>query len=185
MKYVPFCGNAKFEDRIPGHSRKQRIAVTFGTVVPYIRGTEPIRRILPALGDVDAEFVIASGSLGRKPMSGLPPNVSDVGWLPFDILFPGCAGVIHHGGSGTSLAALFFGLPQIIVPYGSDQLYNATVLSKRGAALAVEGENVDAAVVMGLLKSVSLRQAALEVSMEMSRMPTPAKVAADIVRDIF
>jgi sterol 3beta-glucosyltransferase len=40
------------------------------------------------------------------------------GWL-----FPRCAGVVHHGGSGTTGFALRSGRPSLVVPFGFDQHY--------------------------------------------------------------
>jgi UDP:flavonoid glycosyltransferase YjiC (YdhE family) len=40
---------------------------------------------------------------------------------PHDWLFPRAAGVVHHGGSGTTGAGLRAGVPAFIVPFGYDQ----------------------------------------------------------------
>jgi UDP:flavonoid glycosyltransferase YjiC (YdhE family) len=40
---------------------------------------------------------------------------------PHDWLFPRCAGVIHHGGAGTTAAALRAGVPALVVPFAGDQ----------------------------------------------------------------
>eukprot|EP01112_Ceratiomyxa_fruticulosa_P000629 TRINITY_DN1056_c0_g1_i1.p1 TRINITY_DN1056_c0_g1~~TRINITY_DN1056_c0_g1_i1.p1 ORF type:complete len:434 (-),score=79.95 TRINITY_DN1056_c0_g1_i1:196-1497(-) len=44
---------------------------------------------------------------------------------PHDVLFPKCSVIIHHGGSGTTGAALRSGVPQIIFPHVADQPFNA------------------------------------------------------------
>ena len=56
-------------------------------------------------------------------------------------LFPRVAGVIHHGGAGTTTAAARAGVPQLIVPHILDQYYWAHRVETLGlgpAALAVE-----------------------------------------------
>ncbi|KAI4299017.1 hypothetical protein L6164_032513 [Bauhinia variegata] len=45
------------------------------------------------------------------------------GSLPYNWLFPKCAVVIHHGGSGTTAAALRAGTPQVVCPFMLDQFY--------------------------------------------------------------
>ncbi|XP_027331038.1 sterol 3-beta-glucosyltransferase isoform X2 [Abrus precatorius] len=45
------------------------------------------------------------------------------GSVPYDWLFPKCAAVIHHGGSGTTAAALQSGTPQVVCPFMLDQFY--------------------------------------------------------------
>jgi UDP:flavonoid glycosyltransferase YjiC (YdhE family) len=45
------------------------------------------------------------------------------GPMPHAKLFPRVAAVVHHGGSGTTSAALRAGVPQVIVPHMMDQYY--------------------------------------------------------------
>ncbi|XP_058191829.1 sterol 3-beta-glucosyltransferase UGT80A2 [Rhododendron vialii] len=45
------------------------------------------------------------------------------GSIPYKWLFPRCAAVIHHGGSGSTAAALHAGIPQVICPFMLDQFY--------------------------------------------------------------
>ncbi|XP_020221678.1 sterol 3-beta-glucosyltransferase UGT80B1 isoform X3 [Cajanus cajan] len=45
------------------------------------------------------------------------------GSVPYGWLFPKCAAVIHHGGSGTTAAALQAGKPQVVCPFMLDQFY--------------------------------------------------------------
>ncbi|CAI9103902.1 OLC1v1002494C1 [Oldenlandia corymbosa var. corymbosa] len=45
------------------------------------------------------------------------------GSIPYNWLFPRCAAVIHHGGSGSTAAALHSGTPQILCPFCLDQFY--------------------------------------------------------------
>ncbi|HSP81366.1 MAG TPA: nucleotide disphospho-sugar-binding domain-containing protein, partial [Myxococcaceae bacterium] len=53
--------------------------------------------------------------------------------LPHDWLFPRVAAVVHHGGAGTTGAALRAGVPAIIVPFTMDQPF----WGSRVAALGV------------------------------------------------
>ncbi len=41
--------------------------------------------------------------------------------VPHDWLYPRCAGVVHHGGAGTTAAALRAGVPALAVPFAGDQ----------------------------------------------------------------
>ncbi|KAK2395966.1 UDP-Glycosyltransferase superfamily protein [Trifolium repens] len=45
------------------------------------------------------------------------------GLIPYGWLFPKCAAVVHHGGSGTTAAALQAGTPQVVCPFVLDQFY--------------------------------------------------------------
>jgi vancomycin aglycone glucosyltransferase len=58
------------------------------------------------------------------------------GPMPHAKLFPRVAVVVHHGGSGTTSAALRAGVPQVIVPHIMDQYYFAHRLKVLGIAPA-------------------------------------------------
>lgn len=47
-------------------------------------------------------------------------------------LFPRCAGVIHHGGAGTTNAALAAGVPSVIISHGFDQPFHGRRLHEMG-----------------------------------------------------
>jgi sterol 3beta-glucosyltransferase len=51
----------------------------------------------------------------------LPDNILRLDWAPHSWLFPRMAAVVHHGGAGTTAAALRAGVPNVIVPYFADQ----------------------------------------------------------------
>ena len=80
---------------------------------------------------------------------GLPPS-SDVlvrNYLPHSLIFPRAAGIVHHGGMGTTAQALRAGKPQLAVPHFGDQFDNASRLKRLGVAditspkrYAAEGE---------------------------------------------
>lgn len=63
----------------------------------------------------------------------LPPEILPVSYAPYGWLFPRLAGIIHHGGSGTTGFALRSGVPSLVVPFGFDQFY----WGKRTAELGV------------------------------------------------
>ncbi|GFP93875.1 sterol 3-beta-glucosyltransferase ugt80b1 [Phtheirospermum japonicum] len=56
------------------------------------------------------------------------------GAVQYSWLFPRCAAAIHHGGSGSTAAALHTGIPQIICPFILDQFYWAERMFWLGVA---------------------------------------------------
>lgn len=55
--------------------------------------------------------------------ANLPASIFPLGDAPHDWLFPRMAAIMHHGGAGTTAAALRAGVPQIIVPVGVDNFF--------------------------------------------------------------
>lgn len=62
----------------------------------------------------------------------LPPGVVHFSYVPLTTLMPRCAAIVHHGGIGTTSQALAAGVPQVVTPFGFDQMDNADRLQKLG-----------------------------------------------------
>jgi sterol 3beta-glucosyltransferase len=54
-------------------------------------------------------------------LSGLPESIMTLESVPYGWLFPRMSAVVHHGGAGTTGAGLRAGVPNIVVPFTSDQ----------------------------------------------------------------
>jgi sterol 3beta-glucosyltransferase len=89
--------------------------------------------VLAAIAQTGCRAVIAAGWGGLTPKT-LPPNIFTLEEAPHDWLFPRMAAVVHHGGAGTTAAALRAGLPSVVVPFLGEQLFWAQMLALRGAA---------------------------------------------------
>src|SRR5438067_1491732 len=67
----------------------------------------------------------------------LPPRVRHCAFAPFRQLLPLCGAVVHHGGVGTTAAALEAGCPQLVLPLAWDHPDNAARVAALGAGLAL------------------------------------------------
>lgn len=63
----------------------------------------------------------------------LPPSIFRIDSVPHPWLFPRMTAVVHHGGAGTTAQGLRAGIPNIIVPFTTDQPYWARRVEKLGA----------------------------------------------------
>jgi sterol 3beta-glucosyltransferase len=63
------------------------------------------------------------------------PNILYTDYAPYEWLFNHCVVVIHHGGAGTTAKALWSGIPQIVMPFTSDQPFWAERVHKLGLSL--------------------------------------------------
>jgi UDP:flavonoid glycosyltransferase YjiC (YdhE family) len=88
--------------------------------------------LLSALRRTGQRAVIATG-WGGLSRADLPKEVFAVDAIPHDWLFPRMAGVVHHGGQGTTAASLRAGVPTAIIPFMGDQPF----WGSRVAALGV------------------------------------------------
>jgi UDP:flavonoid glycosyltransferase YjiC (YdhE family) len=76
--------------------------------------------ILEAVRRSSKRAILLSGWAGLGKME-MPRNVFLLKYAPHNWLFPRMAAVVHHGGAGTTAAALRAGVPSIIVPFLLDQ----------------------------------------------------------------
>jgi len=80
------------------------------------------RVVLEALARSGQRALLAAG-WGGLHAEDLPDTIFPVGFVPHGWLFPRMAGVVHHGGAGTTATALRAGVPQAVVPFFADQFF--------------------------------------------------------------
>lgn len=110
------------------------VYVGFGSMAGTL-GFDPAR---PA----DIRLLIDAARLAKRRIitpttDGIKPGLVDdrvlaVAPTPHSWLLPRMAGVIHHGGAGTTHAALLAGVPSMATPFGVDQPYHAHRLHALG-----------------------------------------------------
>ncbi|MEM6336225.1 MAG: glycosyltransferase, partial [Bacteroidota bacterium] len=97
------------------------VYIGFGSMV----GTNPEakgRLVLAAVEQVGCRAVLGSG-WGGLAIEETPAEVFVLDQAPHAWLFPRMAGVVHHGGAGTTAAGLRAGRPTFICPFFGDQPY--------------------------------------------------------------
>lgn len=156
------------------------VYVTFGTV--FNENVEVIQAVVEGVRELPVRVLVTVGPHADASMLGeQPENVYVTRYVPQTQLLPHCAAVVSHAGSGTFLAALSEGLPQVCVPQGADQFGNATSCATRGVGLTVMPEELTSEAVRDrteqVLSNPSFRRSAEDVQAEIADMPPPASVA--------
>ena len=82
---------------------------------------ETFALLLKAVEMAGIRAVIALPGASPKIQSGNVHVLQET--IPHDWLFPRLAGVVHHGGVGTTAAGLLAGQPSLLVPLGIDQFF--------------------------------------------------------------
>lgn len=72
----------------------------------------------------------------------LPGGTRLLNWVPYDHVFPRLAVLVHHGGMGTTHAAIVHAIPQVIVPHAADQRGQATRASQAKVGLHLIPQDV-------------------------------------------
>lgn len=84
---------------------------------------DDLRKIIVEALQISGKRAIISKGWGGFSCENLPDNVYMVDYCPHDWLFDRVSAVVHHGGAGTTAAALRAGKPALIVPFGGDQQF--------------------------------------------------------------
>lgn len=162
------------------HTRQDAplVYVTMGTV---FNDAEPLRVALDALGELDVRVIATVGPNADPAVVGAqPPHVRVERYVPQSALLPHCDVVVSHGGSGTALATVGLGLPQLCLPQGADQFLNARALAGAGAAIALMPDEVGIEAVRDAVELLvggdAHRAAARRIAASIAEMPTPEHV---------
>ncbi len=94
--------------------------------------------VVEALGRTGKRGLLATGG-GALGAVSTPANVHVIAGAPHDRLFPRVAATIHHGGAGTTAAALRAGRPTVVCPFFGDQPF----WGRRVAELGVGPDPLD------------------------------------------
>jgi UDP:flavonoid glycosyltransferase YjiC (YdhE family) len=176
LGYRPYNGGAVLDPAVLAGPGRPRVVVTTGTAF----GDDGARvDLLASLAQLDVDVLLA----GEPPAGALPPNVTAPGWVPLDLVLPGAALLVHHGGAGSALCALWAGVPQVIASEGADHDFNAAALTRRGAGVSGVGDIVG--TVRSVLADPSARAAAAEVAAEIAELPGPERVVPELLADLL
>jgi UDP:flavonoid glycosyltransferase YjiC (YdhE family) len=93
-------------------------------------------RIAIELFEQHGARVILHSPYGEDANAELPPGVFSVGNTDHTSLFPRVDLIVHHGGAGTTAAALRSGVPQMVVPHIVDQFFHGRRIAELGVGPA-------------------------------------------------
>lgn len=135
--------------------RPERAAPLPDALEDFLRGTQPGSPVVylgfGSMPSVDRANVVAvarelagrhgarvllHSSHGEEAGVELPLGVLSVGDVDHQTLFPRVDLIVHHGGAGTTAAALRSGVPQLVVPHIVDQFFHGRRLAELGVAPA-------------------------------------------------
>ena len=117
----------------------------------------------------------------------LPAEVWVTDHLPFDRLLPQVAALVHHGGIGTTAAALAAGIPQLIAPFAFDQFDNAARTVRLGVGqrcATLHPEHWQAGLAPLLHPAPALTAALRYVQRRMAELPDACALIADQIETL-
>lgn len=186
-RYLPFNGSASVPDWLRVPADRPRVCLswlTLNTVSHESGAAHPLTALIGSLSTLGVETVVAVRAADRERIGPVPDGVRVVVDLPLNAVLPTCAAAVNHGGTGTTLTAAYYGVPQVVVPYNPGLTFNARLLTGAGAALTLPADPIDAddvaAAVSSLLGDSPVRKAAAELQAENLAQPAPSQVLKSI-----
>jgi MGT family glycosyltransferase len=155
------------------------VYLTLGTV--WNTELDVFRLVIDAIAGDDLNLIVTVGRNNEPAALGpQPANVIVKDFVPQHQILGHCDLVVTHGGSGTILGALAFGLPVLVLPQGADQWSNAERVVAAGAGRSLIGDEISKAAIQDtvamLLADPTFRGAAENIRAQIRSMPAPADV---------
>lgn len=117
---------------------------------------EFFRMALDAFGNGDRHVVMTLGR-GRMGLVGdeRAANVEPHEWLPHAAVLPRADVFVTHGGMGSVVEALYFGVPMVVVPHHPENLVNGQRLAELGLARVLPEEELSAEALRAAVDAVA------------------------------
>ncbi|MGH3932201.1 MAG: glycosyltransferase [Pseudonocardiaceae bacterium] len=159
------------------------VYLSFGTVA----GSDRYLAAIEALAALPIRLAVGLGNTTDPAELGtMPPHVRVQRWMPQQQVMPHAAAMVCHGGAGSVLTGLTWGVPLAILPIFGDQPANAGRVTALGAGLTLDGPTAVAdlpTVITTLLAQGSYRTAAGRVATEIGALP-PIEEAVELLHSI-
>jgi sterol 3beta-glucosyltransferase len=121
-----------FDEMVLEGSGEPLVFVGFGSMAGVLPANTT-RVVVEALRMAGVRGLLATSWGGLREM----PSSADVfvaGEIPHETVFPRMAVVVHHGGAGTTAAAVRAGVPQVVCPFVGDQPFWGRQMRQLGVA---------------------------------------------------
>ncbi len=96
-----------------------------------------------------------------KLKAALPKTTRMLNWVSFPHVLPRTRLMIHHGGMGTTHAALVYGVPQLVVPHAADQQGQARRASQAAVGIKLTAHEVRHGMLMKGVKALATDESVL------------------------
>jgi MGT family glycosyltransferase len=137
-----------------------------------------VRGLLPV---VAIGFNPISAEKKAELKRALPSGTRLVTFVPFGHILPRCKLMIHHGGMGSTHAAVVHGVMQIVVPHAADQRIQATRVAQLKVGLNLTAHDVRNNMlrdgVKALLEADWVQENARQLAAEMAALGGPPRAA--------
>ena len=116
---------------------KAPVYFTLGSMLAPLEEVQlPVLRLFTEAAKLAGCRAIIQGSLYQQCGFHSTPEIFYTSYAPHNRVFPRCAAIVHHGGSGTNQSSSLAGKPSIVIPHISEQEGWGKLLQSLGVAPA-------------------------------------------------
>ena len=159
------------------------------STISYPGQAQLLQKLMNAVADLPITAIVTTGPSLDPASFHAPANVTLLPFVPHDEVLPTVQLLVGHGGHGTAMRALAYGVPVLIVPMSSvaDHHMVAAAIEGAGAGGSVSkhatAEELGAAI-MRALEQPSVRDHAAELG-RLLRSRSGASEAADAIEGLL
>jgi MGT family glycosyltransferase len=100
-------------------------------------------------------MTLGRGQTGLDSAETAPANVQAHAWLPHPAVLPHAEVFVTHGGMGSIVEALYFGVPMVIVPHHPENAINGRRLAELGLGRVLPEADLTADALKALVEEVA------------------------------
>jgi UDP:flavonoid glycosyltransferase YjiC (YdhE family) len=147
-------GDERLPDWLNTLPKQPTVYATLGTT--FNQSPDTFQAILSALSTEAMNVIVTVGrSMKLGQFQPYPSNVKIEQYIPQTLILPHCEAIIFHGGYNSLLAALWHGLPMVVMPLeGGDQFPTAQRCAELGIGILVEGQPPEPEAIRSAVKAV-------------------------------
>jgi UDP:flavonoid glycosyltransferase YjiC (YdhE family) len=124
----------------PENDTAPLVLVSFSTGFEQ-RNVDKVQRTLDALADLPVHVVATTGGIVAPNEVATPANAIVLNYAAHDPIIRRAALVLTHGGHGTAMRSLRYGVPMVVIPgLAGDQPFVAAAIQEWGAGRALPGD---------------------------------------------
>ncbi|RFA17471.1 glycosyltransferase [Subtercola boreus] len=127
------------------------VYVSFGSFLSV--RSDVLRRVADALQSLDVRVALATGSSDPAAFAGVPADWLVRGFLPQVTLLERASLIVTHGGNNSVTEAATAGVPQLVLPFSTDQFAGAAGVVDAGIGIALDPNTASVAE----LRAASIR----------------------------
>ena len=166
-----------------GEKQEEQPLILVSLSTTYQEQEDLIQRILDAVDGLPVHVLATLGHAISPERFHAPSNSRLVPFAPHGQILPHTALVITHGGHGTVLKALSYGVPVLVLPMGRDQGDIAARVERLGAGKKVSKKADPLEIrsaVTAILDDPGFRKAAAAIAEKMTQKNEPARAVVEM-----